>query len=64
MSVLVKPSAFIDSVFIKYTVHIQRWAVPQIENPQICGLEFFVRFADLPQMWHFADLPFADPVFL
>jgi hypothetical protein len=38
--------------------------VPQITNPQIGGLKQFVRFADLPQMWHFADLQFADLIFL
>jgi len=29
---------------------------PQIANPQICGLTKFVTFADLLQMWQFADL--------
>jgi hypothetical protein len=33
--------------------------VQQIANPQICGL----RIGDLPQMWQFLDLRFADPVF-
>ena len=37
---------------------------PQIANPQICGLTKFVTFADLPQMWQFADLQFAYPIFL
>ncbi len=33
-------------------------------NPQICGLKnYYVRFANLFQMWHFADLRFADPIF-
>jgi hypothetical protein len=35
----------------------------QIANPQIFGLTKFVIFADLPQVWQFADLPFADPIF-
>jgi hypothetical protein len=33
------------------------------ENPQICGLTKFVTFADLPLVWQFADLRFADPLF-
>jgi hypothetical protein len=35
---------------------------PQISsaNPQICGLKKFVIFSDLPQVWQFADLRFAD----
>jgi hypothetical protein len=28
-----------------------------------CGLIKIVRFADIPQMWQFADLLFADPSF-
>ncbi len=31
------------------------------ENPQICGRTKFVTFADLPHVWQFADLRFADP---
>ncbi len=37
---------------------------PQIANPQICGLTKFVTFADLLPMWKFADLRFANPLFL
>ncbi len=36
----------------------------QIAIPQICGLTKFVTFADLLQMWQFADLRFAYPIFL
>ncbi len=36
----------------------------QSQNPQIFGLQFLLRFADLPQMWQFADLRFADLRFL
>ncbi len=25
-------------------------------------IKWFVRFADLPQMWHFANLRFAEPI--
>ncbi len=68
MSVFLQPSAFTESVFIKYIVHIQRWAVrkqvPLIANPKILRTWCFVRFADLPQMWHIADLHFTDPTFL
>jgi hypothetical protein len=40
---------------------MQSWAGgPQIANPQICGLTKSVIFADLPQVWQFADLRFAD----
>ncbi len=61
MSVLVNPIPLL----ILFSSNIQSHSkVPQIANPQICGLEFFVRFADLPQMWHFADSHFADPTFL
>jgi hypothetical protein len=31
---------------------------------QICGLNFFLKFADLPQMRQFVDLRFADHIFL
>ncbi len=34
------------------------------ENPQICGLTKFVTFADLPHVWHIADLQFSDSTFL
>jgi len=37
---------------------------PQIANPQICGLTKSVTIADLLQMWQFADLRFAYPIFL
>jgi hypothetical protein len=37
---------------------------PQIANPQICGLTKFFTFAELLQMWKFADLRFAKPIFL
>ncbi len=36
---------------------------PQIANPQICGLTKFVTFG-LLQMWQFADLRFANSIFL
>jgi hypothetical protein len=36
---------------------------PQIANLQICELIKFVTFADLLQMWQFADLRFAYPIF-
>jgi hypothetical protein len=39
----------------------QRLAVRK-EVPQICGLIIF-RFAELPQMWQFADSLFADHIF-
>jgi hypothetical protein len=40
---------------------MQSWAGgPQIANPQICGLTKSVIFADLLQVWQFADLRFAD----
>jgi hypothetical protein len=35
----------------------------QIANPQICGLTKFVTFADLLQVWQFADLQIANPIF-
>jgi hypothetical protein len=48
-------------------VCVQRWAVrkkvPQISNPQICGL-MIVRLADLPPIWKFVYLQFADPLLL
>jgi hypothetical protein len=38
---------------------------PQISfaNEQICKLTVFVKFADIPQMWQFADVRFAGPIF-
>jgi hypothetical protein len=45
------------------TIRTVRKEVPQIENPQTCGLPDFVRFADLPQKRQFADLRLADPIF-
>jgi hypothetical protein len=36
---------------------------PQIVNPQTCGLTKLDSFAQLPQMWQFADLRLADPSF-
>jgi hypothetical protein len=40
-----------------------RKQLSQIANPQTCGLEIFFTFADLPQMWKFADMQFAYPIF-
>ncbi len=36
---------------------------PQIANPQICELTKFVKFVDLLQVWQFADLQIANPIF-
>jgi hypothetical protein len=36
--------------------------VPQMANPQICGLQKFVRFAELQHMWQFTDWRLADPI--
>jgi hypothetical protein len=30
---------------------------------KFAGLQKFVRLAELPQMWNFADLQFANPIF-
>jgi hypothetical protein len=32
-------------------------------NPQICGRNFLLSFADLPQMWQFEDLRFVYHTF-
>ncbi len=34
------------------------------KNAQTCGITKFDRFADLPQVWQFVDLRFADPNFI
>ncbi len=44
--------------------YLIRKLVPQIPNPQICGLKFSFRFANLPLMLQFADLRLADHIFL
>jgi hypothetical protein len=51
--------------FVFYFFSSSEVGGPQISfaNPEICGLKKFVIFADLPPVWRFGVLRFADPIF-
>ncbi len=57
---------FFNCFCIYGVLYCSEVGVPQISfaSLQICGLKKFGIFADLPPVWRFADLRFADPIFL